>query len=137
MCIQVCVLVLFYHLVSWTLLHAHHNYKAIKSSSRGERLITLWRGREIGKQTLGECYVLSHNMLFHLFFAMTPVSKWNFSHLWIKKQKLSRIDYMICPRPHTSKWWHPYLTPNLASAPGMFSLYQQLFLHGVNLLMHF
>lgn len=26
-----------YHLVSWTLLHVHHNYKAIKSSSMGRK----------------------------------------------------------------------------------------------------
>nr|XP_023413593.1 rhomboid-related protein 4 isoform X1 [Loxodonta africana] len=38
--------------------------------------------------------------------------KWNFSHLWIKKWKLSRIDDMNCPRPHTDDW-HLYF--NMAS----------------------
>lgn len=135
-CIQVCMSVLFTHLVSRTLFHAHHNYKAVKPSSMvGERLIILRRRRENGKQTLGVCWMLSGNRRFHLFFTMTPRSKRSFSHLQMKK--LSGLGYKICLRPHTSKGWHPDLTANLASAPGMLSLQQQLFLHGVNLLMHF
>lgn len=66
---------------------------------------------------------------------MTPESKWNFHHPWMKKVKLSRIDYVICPKPRTSK--HLDLTPNLALAPGMLLLHQWLFLDGVQLLMHF
>lgn len=115
-----------YHLVSWTLLHAPHNYTAIESSSNG-RKGWLRRGKESEKLVM--CYTPYYNTLFHLFLMVILGCKWNFFRLWIKKQKLYSTDYMICPRPHTSIRWHPYLTPDLlALAPGVLSLHQQLFL---------
>lgn len=67
-----------YHLASWALLHARHNYKAIKSSSMGRRLITLWTGRENENRISAVYYMLLCALLFYPFFSTALGSKCDF-----------------------------------------------------------
>jgi hypothetical protein len=105
-----------YHLVSWTLLHAHHNYKAIKSGSTGRRLITLWTGRENENGISVVYYTLSRAMRFYPFSSAALGSKCEFLCL-VDKEEFSKTEDVVCPRQHamldpsrlTSGILHPQL----------------------------